>query len=405
MRLAGRTFLSRAASGTLAHHQGSRPKAQKAIMWSRLSPKARRNLLRILPFGVIWLLVAQVLLVSDYAATGGFSNPAETDIALNLPIYVFANLAVLAVGLTVGAVELLYLNRLFAARSFSEKIIGKTIFYLVLLAGVILVTFPIAAAMEMDTSLLDARVRERLRDFVISKTSLSAGLQLTTSLVASLFYAEISEHLGPQVLTNFLTGRYHTPRAERRVFLFSDMKSSTQFAEDLGHAHYFELLRAYYNSLADAIVDHSGEVYQYIGDEIVISWPEEQGLRQNECIRCVLRMKDDLRARAPWFEDRFGVVPGFTAGLQLGSVTTGEIGALKKEIVFTGDVLNQTARIQGLCKEMAADVLVGGELRAQLTDAGEWVFQPLGWHVLRGKEQPVELFALEVTADPEQNAL
>jgi len=305
----------------------------------------------------------------------------------------------------VGAVEVLYLNRLFATRSFREKIIGKTVFYLVLLAGVILVTYPIAAAMEMDTSLVDARVWERLRGFLISMSSLSAGVQLTTSLIASLFYSEVSEHLGHQVLTNFLTGRYHTPTVERRIFLFSDMKSSTQFAEVLGHARYFELLRAYYDSLADAIIDHRGEVYQYIGDEIVISWPEEKGLRQNECIRCVLRMKEDLRARAPWFKDRFGVVPAFKAGMQHGSVTTGEIGALKKEIFFTGDVLNQAARIQGLCSELATDVLLGGELRARLGEAEGWTFRSLGTHGLRGREQPVELFALEVTSPPEGEAV
>lgn len=265
------------------------------------------------------------------------------------------------VGLLVGAVDILYLNRRFAARSLSEKLVGKTVFYAVLLTGVILVTFPIATAMEVDAPLTDPRVWERLQDFLVSKTSLGTGVQLTTSLVASLFYAEISEHMGHQVLAKFLTGRYHTPKAECRVFLFSDMKSFTRIAEEIGHARYFELLSAYYDSLADAIVDHGGEVYQYIVDESVVSWPEEVGLRNNGCIRCILRMKSDLRARGQWFERRFGVVPDFKAGIQLGSVTTGEIGALKKEIVFSGDVLNQTARIQGLCGEMASEVLVGDE--------------------------------------------
>ena len=331
-------------------------------MVSRLSPKARRNLIRILPFGVIWLLLAQVFLISDWAATGSFSDVPDTAIELDPGIYVFATLAVAAVGLLVGAVELLYLNRRFVAHSLTVKLVGKTLFYVVLLTVVILVTFPIAAAMEMD---------------------------------ASLFYAEISEHMGAQVLTDFLTGRYHTPTDEHRVFLFSDMKSSTRFAEELGHARYFEFLQAYYESLSDAIVDHGGEVYQYIGDEIVLSWPEDVGLTHNRCIRCVVRMQDDLNARASWFDERFGRVPEFKAGLQLGAVTTGEIGALKKEIVFTGDVLNQTARIQATCGELGVDVLVGDELRSRLTDTDTWSFRSVGTRVLRGREQPVELFALE----------
>ncbi len=156
------------------------------------------------------------------------------------------------------------------------------------------------------------------------------------------------------------------------------------------------LLRAYYDALADAIVDHGGEVYQYIGDEIVVSWPEETGLRDGNCLRCVLQMKRDLRLKADWFEGQFGVVPDFKAGLQVGPVTTGEIGALKREIVFTGDVLNQTARIQGLCNTYGVDVLVGDELRARLGARGAWAFRSLGEQILRGKDRPVELFALDI---------
>ena len=364
-------------------------------MWFRLSPKARRNLLRIVPFGVIWFLVLQVILVSDYAVSGSFENVPDTAIKIDLGIYLFASLATVVLGCMVGAIDLLYLNRRLSAFSLTKKLVGKTVFYAVLLAAVTVVTFPIAAAMEMDTGLGDARVWERLQGFLVSKTSLANAVSLTASLVASLFYAEISEHMGPNVLANFLTGRYHTPKEERRIFLFSDMKASTTIAERLGHARYFELLRAYYDALANAIVEHGGEVYQYIGDEIVVSWPEAAGLHNTNCIRCVLQMKQDLQQRADWFEERFGVAPDFKAGLQVGGVTTGEIGALKREIMFTGDVLNQSARIQALCTAHGVDILVGDELRARLGAPDGWAFRSLGSQTLRGKDRPVEVFALE----------
>jgi adenylate cyclase len=375
-------------------------------VWSRLSPKARRNLLRIVPFGVIWFLIFQVILVSDYAASGGFENVSDTAIKLDPGIYLFASLAVVALGCMVGAVEVLYLNRRLSTLSLSTKLVVKTLVYAALLTAVTLITFPIAAAMEMDTGLADPRVWERLQGFLVSKTSLANTVLLIAQLVASLFYAEISEHMGPHVLANFLTGRYHTPKEERRIFLFSDMKASTAIAERLGHARYFELLRAYYDALADAIVDHGGEVYQYIGDEIVVSWPEAAGLRDGTCIRCVLQMKRDLRQRAGWFEERFGVAPDFKAGLQVGPVTTGEIGALKREIVFTGDVLNQTARIQALGPTLGTDLLVGDALRARLPTGAGWTFRSLGGQVLRGKDRPVELYAVDIIdADqPYENA-
>ena len=362
-------------------------------MWSRLSPKARRNTLRIVPFGLLWFLVDQVFTVSDRATAASSGVPTAIDV--DIGIYVFASLAVAAVGCLVGAIELLYLNRRLASLSLGSKLVAKTLFYTVLLAGVVIVTFPIAAAMEMNTGLTDRRVWERLGTFLISGAGLSTGVQLTASLVVSLFYAEISEHIGPRVLANLLTGRYHRPSEERRVFLFSDMKSSTRIAERLGHARYFELLREYYNALGDAIVDHEGEVYQHVGDEIVVSWPEKVGLRDNNCIRCVRQMKSDLQRLSSCFSRRFGVVPDFKAGMQAGVVTTGQIGALKKEIVFTGDVLNQTARIQGLCKVHGVDLLVGDELKGGLGDAEGWEFRSLGPHALRGKDRSVELFALD----------
>ena len=372
-------------------------------MRPRLSPKTRRNILRIIPFGVIWLLMDHVFLISNYAAAGSLSAVSHEAIQLDAGIYVFASLAVAAVGCLVGVVELLFLNRAFATRSLGVKLVGKTLFYVAFLTGVVVVLYPIAAAMEMGTGLSDARVWERLGAFAVSKESLSTGVQLTTSLVASLFYAEISEHMGPNVLTNFITGRYHTPTSERRIFLFSDMKGSTTIAERLGHARYFELLRAYYDALADAIVDHGGEVYQYIGDEIVVSWPEAVGLRDGACIRCVLQMKRDLGRRARAFEKEFSVAPDFRAGLQIGDVTTGEIGALKREIVFTGDVLNQTARIQALCKAHGVDVLLGDALRARLDATDTWAFHSLGEHVLRGKTRSVEVFAVEDPDGPAQS--
>ena len=364
-----------------------------------MSPAVRRTLRRVVPFGVIWFVLAQVFAISDYAASGG--AVATTDgsaIEVDAVVRLFANLAVAVVGCLVGAVELLFLNRRLAARSLGTKLVAKTLFYSIFLTGVVVVTFPIAAALEMDTGLADPRVWGRLQAFTVSHESLSTGVQLVTPLVASLFYAEISEHMGPRVLTNFLIGRYHTPKEERRVFLFSDMKSSTAITERLGHARYFEFLRAYYDALADAVVEHEGEVYQYIGDEIVVSWPEAAGLRNGACVRCVLRMKRDLGARAAAFEHRFGVAPDFRAGLQLGDVTTGEIGALKKEIVFTGDVLNQTARILSLCKPLGADVLMGDALAAQLGTGDGWALRSAGHQVLRGKDSPVEVFALEAAA-------
>jgi adenylate cyclase len=230
--------------------------------------------------------------------------------------------------------------------------------------------------------------------FLTSFTHLSTDLQLAGQLGASLFYAEISENIGHGILINFFTGKYHSPTEEKRIFMFSDMKSSTTIAEKLGHIKYFELLREYYSDLSESIIEYSGEIYQYVGDEIVVSWKYKDGIENNNCIKCFFAMKEDLRKRSDWYNKNFGLLPTFKAGFHFGKVTTGEIGALKKEIIFTGDVLNSTARIQGLCNQYKVDLLISNDLIKNLDLGSEFQIKSLGKIELRGKIENLELYTI-----------
>ncbi len=363
-------------------------------MRKSLSPKSRRNLTRILPFGLIWLLFSWVFFIVEYAAVGNSGYIPSTAIVLNFEIFIFASLAITIVGLLVGTIELVYLNQAFAKKSFIKKITYKVIIYLFFLFLVVLIAFPIAASIELQTNIFDVRVWEKFVDYFISITNLSTAIQMSVSLGVSLFYAEISENIGHGILLNFFTGKYHAPTEEKRIFMFADMKSSTAIAEKLGHIQYFELLKEYYNDLSDAIIAYSGEIYQYIGDEIVVSWKYIDGVENNNCIKCFYAMKEDLGKRADWYLEKFGVQPDFKAGFHYGNVTTGEIGALKKEIIFTGDVLNATARIQGLCNEYNADILISGDLMKSLHLDPEMQIKSVGKNELKGKTKTIELFTI-----------
>lgn len=121
----------------------------------------------------------------------------------------------------------------------------------------------------------------------------------------------------------------------------------------------------------------------------------EKGIKDNNCINCFFAMKEDLSKRANWYTATFGVAPSFKAGLHIGKVTAGEIGALKKEIVFTGDVLNTTARIQGLCNQYNVDIIVSEDLTDELQTRGEFQFISLGINHLKGKEEKMELFTIQ----------
>ena len=223
---------------------------------------------------------------------------------------------------------------------------------------------------------------------------MSAIVYTGTIVTITLFFTEVSDSLGPNVLKNFFLGTYHQPQEEERVFMFLDMKSSTTIAEQLGHTVYFDLLNEYYADMSEAVVQTFGEIYQYVGDEMVVCWTLKNGLRDNNCLRCFFLIKATYHRLSEKYERQFGLVPTFKAGLHYGMVTTGEIGVIKKELLFTGDVLNTTARIQGSCNTYGVEILISGELLSQLSTEGVYQIQEIGEVELRGRSAKVKLFTV-----------
>ena len=359
----------------------------------RIAPKTRYHLKRILPFGIIWLALGWFVLLIESLATDYRNYRPQTDITLSWEIFLFASLAVFALGLAMGAMEVFWLGRLFKSRGLGRKILYKMGIYLLFMLVINFITYPLAAALEAGTSPLATEVLTKFSNYLVSPTFLSTLLSLSFSIFVCLLYAGISEHLGHSVLVNFFTGRYHQPREESRIFMFVDMQASTSLAEQMGHQQYFRFLSDYYNALSDAILDQQGEVYQYVGDEIVITWKKDTGLVRRNCLHCFYEMRNALKEKADTFKNTYGVVPSFRAGMHVGTVTTGEIGALKKEIFFTGDVLNVTARIQKLCKKYERECIVSKDL-LELLDPGPYKPEPLGALALEGRRKTVSLFAL-----------
>ncbi len=204
----------------------------------------------------------------------------------------------------------------------------------------------------------------------------------------------VNTNQGSSVFYNFFTGRYHHPREEDRIFMFLDMKSSTTIAERLGHVEYFRLLNKYYADTTEAIIQTYGVVYQYAGDEIIVSWNLKKGLTNNNCIRCFFMIKETFQTLSESYIKRFELVPEFKAGFHYGKVTTGEIGVLKKEIFFTGDVLNTTARIQASCNEFGTDILISQDLLSQLDIDDVYELTAIGECELKGRQEKINLFSL-----------
>ena len=212
------------------------------------------------------------------------------------------------------------------------------------------------------------------------------------------FLSEVNSLIGQNVLLAFVTGRYHRPHVEERIFLIIDMKGSTAAAERLGEVDFHRLLNRLVTDLSTAIVLQGGEIHKYVGDELIATWLLADGVKNARCLRACVKAIEQLKARAPDYAREFGQPVEFRAALHCGSVVAGEMGTVKKEIVFLGDTLNTAARIVDACRANGETVIASKTLLDRLTVPAGLRTRPLGAVPLRGKGQPVELVALDAAA-------
>lgn len=360
-----------------------------------LSPKTSITIRRIIPFGVIWLMFALVYSLIEkgllahlnrYPSTG---NPYHFGKSI-----LVTGLTAMVLGLCMGMAEILFFDGLFLKTSRLKKILYKTIIYIAIVIFILLIITVVYNSIEFRTGVFDKSVWVAFWIFFSNFSFWSTEVYISLTIGISLFYHEINQNLGQGVLNNFFTGKYHSPKEEERIFMFLDMKSSTAIAEDIGHVKYFGMLKEYFSDLTNPIIQHLGEIYQYVGDEIVVTWTLKKGVLHNRCVECFFEMKKAIQNQKVKYQNQFGLVPEFKAGFHCGKVITGEIGVIKKEIIFTGDVLNTTARIQSLCNGYGVDILISGELINQLHLHPPFELKAMGKNELRGRGEKIDLFTI-----------
>ena len=206
---------------------------------------------------------------------------------------------------------------------------------------------------------------------------------------AFTFIVYLRRLIGARTMFRFLTGRYNRPREEERVFLFADIKGSTTIAERVGNRLYHEFLNNVWFDISDAVAACAGEIYKYVGDEIIVTWSVRRGMANARCLRLCAAIPGALAQRAPYYQRRYGVAPEIRQGLHAGLVTVGEIGDARMEIAYLGDVLNTTARLVSYAEELKIPALISGEVVRLLPDVSELLLRNLGPVNLRGKEHRI----------------
>jgi adenylate cyclase len=205
---------------------------------------------------------------------------------------------------------------------------------------------------------------------------------------------ELNEKYSPGVFMDILLGKYVEPKIETRIIMFMDLKDSTPIAEKLGSQRYFRLIREFIYQVSNALIEYGGRIYQYVGDEIVVSWLYSKE-NTHKSIKALVQARRNLNRHQKDFEKRYGVSPEFRVGIHIGIVTVGEIGVIKKDLAMSGDTMNTTARIRTCCSELNQKYLASKDF-INKADLDSSLYESLGMVELKGKSNEMELFALKM---------
>jgi adenylate cyclase len=204
----------------------------------------------------------------------------------------------------------------------------------------------------------------------------------------------ITNLIGARSLLNFLTGRYYTPVEENRFVLFVDIAGSTGLAESLGGLAIHRLLDRTFRLLTLSVVDYRGEVLNYVGDEVIVTWPERDGATDCRPLRCFVAMRDELARAGSQLEREFGVVPRIRGSLHFGPVIIGEIGDVKRAIVFNGDVMNTAARLEELSRQVDGGFLASRAAMQRFNSAPPFIVRDLGRLPIRGRADGIDVVGI-----------
>lgn len=230
----------------------------------------------------------------------------------------------------------------------------------------------------------------------MDKDTSSAVILASLAVFIFSLVTEISRLLGRGVLGNFVRGRYHHPREEDLTLLYIDIIGSTGMAERIGPTAFHALLDTFARDLGEVVLEHGGQIHKYVGDGIIVTWPDVSETSRNSAIECYFEFKSKIAHRSKYYASKFGQAPEFRGALHGGTVVVGEMGDLKREIVYLGDPVNTVSRILSMAGERQEDFLVSTEMLNTLELPEELTARRLGSSNLRGRKVSIELSSLSL---------
>jgi adenylate cyclase len=341
----------------------------------------------VLNIVIIWVVFSLILLYNI--------TKVDKD-ALETRRLSFFTLAFALIGLIVASAEAFFLKNIFRKKPiWLSTLLRMTITFLLFVIVSILLLFAYyILSYKGGLSLMEFE-RDFVNKVILTPSFLMGMIDIGILAFISILILEISDKYGPGGLRNLIRGRYNKPRKENRIFLFLDINDSTTIAEQIGHEKYFNMLHDFFEDITEPIIANWGHIYQYVGDEVVLCW-KNTAKNKHRCLKFIKEAVEAIETKNDYYLKEYGVAPTFKAGVHAGAVTAGYIGVIKKELVFSGDTLNTTARIRSKCHELKHSFILSIDFLHDFEVTNDYNLIEIGEMEFKGRKEKSKVYSLEL---------
>ena len=144
------------------------------------------------------------------------------------------------------------------------------------------------------------------------------------------------------------------------TILFCDIKGFTPFSESLSAYDVIFILNRYISIMREVIIQHGGEINNYIGDAIMaifgLKESKQQALRAVSAGVEMTRAMDEFKS---YLKMAYGRDFDIRVGIHYGEVISGSVGLGEdKKVTAIGDTVNIASRIEAINKEAGTRLLI-----------------------------------------------
>ncbi|WP_411823780.1 adenylate/guanylate cyclase domain-containing protein [Leptospira sp. 'Mane'] len=189
---------------------------------------------------------------------------------------------------------------------------------------------------------------------------------------------------------------------KKMTILFADIRSFTEFSEQLTPKENFDFLNSYLQRVGPIIRHNGGFIDKFIGDAIMALFPDDP----NHAIRAAVQMQSEIRlynthrANCNYRPVQVGI------GIHTGTLILGILGEHERmEGTVISDAVNLASRIEGVTKMFGASIVISADTFIEASDELGYDYRLLDRVNVKGKADSV--FVVEVLNgyDPEKKAL